>query len=429
MEGVITIIIFLVGLITFMLLGMPIAFGLMITNIILMIFLDLPFAGIIQRMFNGINNFALLAVPLFVFAGLIMGKGSITERLVKLSNAMVGWITGSLGHVNILASMFNGGMTGSAVADSSTMGSLLIPAMEKDGYPTEYAAAITASSSVIGIVIPPSIPFVLYGVSTGVSISKLFLGGIIPGIIIGISLMLVNYFISKLKGYGHITKLKITEFLKAIKRASLTLLLPLIIVGGILFGVFTPTEAGAIASAYALFLVLTIYKDLKIREVSKIFVETAKITGVVIFLASVSSVSAWILTLSGVPEALSNLILSITTTRIQAMLIINVFLLLIGMILDLTPAMLIFAPIFAKVAENVGLDPIHFGVIMSVNLGIGLITPPIGTVLYVVTGLTKKPIEKIIKANIPLLITLVLDLLLFIAIPSLITFIPSLIGK
>lgn len=424
---------FLGTLFFFVLLGIPVAFSLGLANIILMLAMDMPFTVLAQKMISGMNSFPLLAIPFFMFVGEIMNRGGIAKRLVNFADSLVGYITGGLGHVNILASMFFGGISGSAIADTAAIGGLLVPPMIKQKYPADYSAAITASSAVIGIIIPPSIPFILYGIITNTSIARLFLGGIIPGILVGLALMVTTYFTTKKHGYGQLQgverkKFSLQRVWETFKGASLALSIPFVVVGGILGGIFTATEAGVVAALVSLILGLFVYKEVKLNQLPKIFINTAKTTAIVLFLCGMAMVTAWLLTIAQVPFELADLLTSVTTSPLGVLLIANVLLFLVGFVMDLTPAMLILAPILLPVMESVGIDPVYFGVLMSINLGIGLITPPVGTVLYVACGVADVKMEQLVKAILPFLITLLIVLVLLIVFPQLVLFIPSMLG-
>ena len=410
-------------------LGIPVVFALGLSNIVLIALMDLPFTILPSRMISGMNSFPLLAIPFFMFVGEVMNRGGIARRLVKLADVFVGGITGGLGHVNILASMFFGGISGSAIADTAAIGGLMVPSMVQQRYPASYSAAVTASSAVIGIIIPPSIPFILFGIVTGTSIARLFLGGIIPGIIVGLALMVTTYFTSRRHGFGRIDRLRRFS-IKAVAGALLDvwpgLTLPLIIVGGILGGVFTATEAGAAAAVVALCLGLFYYREITLRDLPGILLATVKTTAIVLFLCGMAMVSAWLLTRARVPVSLANLLTGVTEARLPVLLLCNLLLFLIGFVMDLTPAILILAPILTPVMARIGIDPVYFGVIMCINLGIGLVTPPVGTVLYVASGVANVTMSQLVRALLPFLLTLAAVLILLILFPGLVTAIPGL---
>jgi tripartite ATP-independent transporter DctM subunit len=413
--------------------GIPVVFALGVANIVLLYLMDIPFTVLAGRMIAGMNSFPLLAIPFFMFVGEVMNRGGIARRLVDFADSLVGHITGGLGHVNILASMFFGGISGSAIADTAAIGGLMVPPMVQQKYSPGYSAAVTASSAIIGIIIPPSIPFILYGIVTSTSIARLFLGGIIPGIIVGLSLMATTYVTSKKHGYGLSAgapkRFSFRAVFISLWAVWPALTIPVIIVGGILGGVFTATEAGAIASVVALFLSLVLYREIRISELPVILLNTAKTTAIVLYLCGMAMVSAWLLTRARVPANLAFLLTSITENPLLILLMCNVLLFLIGFVMDLTPAMLILAPILAPAMAQAGIDPVYFGVIMSINLGIGLITPPVGTVLYVACGVANISLEQLIVDIAPFLVTLLAVLLLLIIFPDLVMFLPRMIMR
>lgn len=422
--------VFLAVLFGAVLIGIPVVFALGLANIVLLTIMDLPYTILPSRMISGMNSFPLLAIPFFMFVGEVMNHGGIARRLVKLADAFVGHITGGLGHVNILASMFFGGISGSAIADTAAIGGLLVPPMVQQRYSPSYSAAVTASSAVIGIIIPPSIPFILFGIVTGTSIARLFLGGIIPGIVVGLALMTTTYLTSRRHNYGktdgtrHFSAQAVVTALIEVWPA---LTLPLIIVGGILGGVFTATEAGAVAAVVALLLALFYYREITLRDLPRILLATVKTTAIVLFLCGMAMVSAWLLTRARVPVSLANLLVGITDAQLPILLLCNLLLFFVGFVMDLTPAILILAPILTPVMTGIGIDPVYFGVIMCINLGIGLITPPVGTVLYVASGVAKVTMGQLVRSLLPFLATLLAVLLLLIVFPGLVMAIPNLV--
>nr|WP_319521008.1 TRAP transporter large permease [uncultured Sphaerochaeta sp.] len=411
--------------------GIPIVFGMAIANLVMLKIMDFPMVSYAQKLFNGMDSFALLAVPFYMFVGEVMNRGGIAKRLMVFSDTLVGHIKGGLGHVNILSSMFFGGISGSAIADTAAIGGLLIPTMEEEGYDPAYSAAVTASSSVIGIIIPPSIPFILYGVTTSTSISRMFIGGIIPGILAGLILMLVTLLTvdkNKVdKNNGQKKRFVIKNVFLSLKDAWAALIIPFIIVVGILAGVFTATEAGVVAAILALLLGLFVFKELKIKDLPQVIFNTSKTTASVLFLCGNASVTAYLLTLAQVPQELAIMFGSLSENPMVIIIVANVLLLLVGFVMDITPAILILGPVLLPVMTNFGVDPIFWGVIMCVNLGIGLITPPVGTVLFVAAGITKIKMEQLVKAIIPFFIGMVGLLLLLIIFPQLITYLPYLL--
>ncbi|MCG8478934.1 MAG: TRAP transporter large permease [Spirochaetales bacterium] len=423
--------IFLAVLFGAVLIGIPVVFALGLANIVLLTLMDVPYTVLPSRMISGMNSFPLLAIPFFMFVGEVMNRGGIARRLVTLADAFVGHVTGGLGHVNILASMFFGGISGSAIADTAAIGGLMVPPMVQQRYSPAYSAAVTASSAVIGIIIPPSIPFILFGIVTGTSIAHLFLGGIIPGIVVGFALMATTWITSRRHGYGTVEagrRFSPKAVVAAFAEVWPALTLPLIIVGGILGGIFTATEAGAVAAIVAVSLGLFYYREITIRDIPRILLATVRTTAIVLFLCGMAMVSAWLLTRARVPVALAHLLVHITDSHLLILLLCNVLLFFIGCVMDLTPGIIILAPILTPVMTQIGIDPVYFGVIMCINLGIGLVTPPVGTVLYVASGVANVKLDQLIRALLPFLGTLLLVLTLLIVFPDLVTVIPNLFG-
>lgn len=418
-------------LLLLILIGTPISFALGITSLIGFIILDkLPYLTIIpQIMFSALNSFPLLAMPFFMLAGGIMNQSGITDRLIQLSNVLVGWLRGGLGHVNILASVFFAGITGSAVADTSSLGPLLIPAMEKSGYDRDYAAAITAASSVIGPIIPPSIIMVIYGTLMNVSIAGMFAAGLIPGILIALGLMGVNHFISKKRNYPKQQLPSQSKVVKSLLGGIIPLLTPIIILGGILSGIFTPTEASAVAVFYSLLVAFVIYRTLTLKKLYNIVESSFRLCGIVLIIVALGSVLAWLFAIDRIPEQLTHLLISISgDNKYIILLIINIFMLIVGMFMDITAALIILAPILAPLAINLGVDPLHFGIMMVVNLNIGLITPPLGAVLFVATSISKLKYENVIKEILPFLVVEIIILFLIVYIPELTLLMPHYLG-
>ncbi|MBL3538329.1 TRAP transporter large permease [Aminivibrio sp.] len=414
----------------FTIFGVPIVFCLGIANLVMLWVMDIPLMALPAKVIQGADSFPLLAIPFFMFVGEVMNRGGIARRLVDFADALVGHITGGLGHVSILSSMFFGGICGSAVAETAAIGGLLIPPMKKQGFPAPLAAAICASAAVIGIIIPPSIPFILFGIITSTSIARIFLGGIIPGIIVGLALMVTTYFITKKQGIARPAPdrtFSLRRVGKTFLSAGWALSIPVIIVGGILGGVFTATEAGAVSAFVAMILGLFVYKEISFKDLPGIFLSTGKTTATVLYLCGMAMCTAWLLTRARVPFELAAMVQSITDSQLGVLLMTNVLLFFVGFVMDLTPAMLILAPILLPVMQQVGIDPVYFGVLMSVNLGIGLITPPVGTVLYVATGVAGVKFEELVKSIAPFVVAELAVLVLLIFFPQIILFIPNLV--
>ena len=403
-------------------LGVPIAFALLASAVMLMFAMGTFDSQIVaQNLINGANNFSLMAIPFFVLAGELMNAGGISKRIVDFSMALVGHIRGGLGFVAIIASILFAGLSGSAVADTAALGAILIPMMIAKGYNVNTSTGIICASGIIAPVIPPSIPMILFGVTAGVSITDLFMGGIIPGIMMGVGLMIGWFFMSRKDTSELPPRKSAKEILKAIQQASFALMLPVIIIGGLRGGVFTPTEAAVVAAFYALFVGLFIYRELKLEELYQVLIASAKTTSVVMFVAAAAMVSAWLITVANVPAEIAGYMGSLVSSPLLLMIVIMIFLLLIGLVMDLTPAILIFTPVLLPLVKMAGIDPVYFGIVMVINLCIGLITPPVGTVLYVGCGISKINLVDLTKGIWPFLVVHVIVLALLILFPEIIT--------
>lgn len=381
----------------------------------------------VQRMYVGMDSFTLIAVPLFMLCGRFMAIGGITKDLIDLSNALVGRFKGGLAYVNIVASMFFAGITGSAAADTASVGGILIPAMIEKGYDKDVTVAVTATSSTIGVMIPPSIPMVVYGVAASASIGKLFMGGIIPGILVGGALLLVSWFFAKKRNYPAEAAMTKKETFHAIFKGIPALLTVLIILGGITSGLFTPTEAAGVASLYTFLLGKFMYHELKLRDIPGIMLEVAVTTGQVVLMIATASALGWVFAQQDVPAIISSAVLGLTTNKYVLLLLINLLLLFVGTWMDLSPAVMIFCPILLPIVTALGMDPVHFGVIMVVNLAIGLFTPPVGVCLFLACGIAKISITDTIKAFIPYFLSMLIVLLLITYCEPLVMFLPNLL--
>lgn len=408
----------LIGLAICIAIGMPISFGLGAISLFIFFYSDYSLSPIVAQAVNGLDSFPLLAIPLFILVGEVMSEGGIATRLVRLASALVGFVAGGLGQVAVMTSMFFGGISGSAVADASAVGSMMIEPMKQHRYTASLATAIVVAASVVGIIIPPSIPMILFGVVTNTSISQLFLAGIVPGILITLGLAITTYVQSRKTGRGQ--PFSLPELGAAFKGALLALLLPVIIVGGILTGVFTPTESAAIALLYAIVVSLLVYRSLTLKRLFELCISTGRLTGVVMLLLAFASVLAWLLTANMIPQQLVVSLSAVTENRLLLLLLLSAFLLIVGFFMDLTPAMVILAPLMTPVVVKLGIDPVYFGVLMSFVLGIGLITPPVGTVLYVGCGVGKVGMESLVKSLLPFYFTLLALLGLFLTFPGLV---------
>lgn len=407
-------------------LGLPIAFGLGIAAVVMAILSDIPLSIMIEQSIRGVNSFPLLAIPFFILVGEVMSNGGIARRLMELAGALVGFVRGGLGQVAITGSMFFGGISGSAVADTAATGAMMIPSMKQQGYTAPQATAINTVSSVIGIIIPPSIPMILFGIVTETSISRLFIAGIVPGILIALGLMVTTFIMATIGHAGQTRKFRFDVLWQAFKAAWLALALPVIVIGGIIGGVFTATEAAVAALLYSLFISLVVYREFKVRELWGMLIRTARLTGMVLLLLAFATVIAWFLTINMVPQTLVTQVQAITQDPFLLLLIVAGLLLLVGFVMDLTPAMVIMAPMLTPIVTSVGIDPVYFGVLMSFILGIGLLTPPVGTCLYVGCGVGKVSMEQLVKAMLPYYAALLVILLILIAFPGIVTWLPDL---
>ena len=418
----------LLELIFFLGIGVPVAFSLgIITLVYLIQHPDFAMMTIPQKMMTGIDSFPLLAVVFFLLAGALMNYGGATQRLVNLASALVGHITGGLAHVNIVANIIMAGMSGAAAADAAATGSILIPAMTKSGFSRGFSAAVTAAAATIGPIIPPSIPFVILGSMTGVSIGRLFLGGLIPGLLMGLYLMAAAYIISKRRGYGaNVRRATLPQVGVAFWRALPALGMPLVVIGGILGGVFTPTEAATVAAVYSFFLGI-VYRELKLRALPSILTEVVVSNAAVMLIVGVFSLLGWILAIEQIPQTLSSTFLGLTRDPAMFLLIVNIMLFIMGIPVEPLPLMILMAPMLVPMLNSYGIDPVHFGVVFTLNTMIGLITPPVGMNMYITSYLAKATTAEFTREVVPFLIALVLVLLLITYVPALTLFLPNLI--
>jgi C4-dicarboxylate transporter DctM subunit len=411
-----------------MLLSVPIAFSIGLGSVYYFLASGKPLMMIPQKMFTTVDNFTLLAVPLFILAGNIMNTGGITKRLFNFARTCVGHITGGLGHVCVVASIIFAGMSGSATADAVGLGSIEIPAMEKEGYDKDFSSAIVLGAATIGPIIPPSIIMVIYAVVAGVSIGALFVAGIIPGLIMGGGLMVGVYIISKKRKYPSYPRATFRQFLIATRDAFPVLLTPVIIIGGIYTGYFTPTEAAMIAVVYAVILGF-FYREMSFRAIWQILRETSVTVGVIMFIIGITGAFAWWLSLEKIPLLFTEFIYSLTHDRMLILLMINFIILVEGCFLDATPIVLIMVPILMPLLKTLEVDMVYFGILISVNTMIGLTTPPVGVCLYGVSAIAKLPMERVVKAYIPFLIILIVVLFVLQFFPQLSLFLPNLLFK
>lgn len=413
-------------------LRVPVAFSIGIsTALTLLLHLDtMPtITTVSQRMTTGVDSFALLAVPLFVLAGDLMNQGGIAKRLIRFARALAGSLPGGLAYVNVLASMLMGAISGSAVAAASAIGSIMTDEMEEEGYPRPFSAAVNLTSATTGLLIPPSNVLIVYALASGgaASVASLFLGGYIPGILVGIALIIVAAFQAKRKGFRPGPRTSLKELVSSFADAILGLLMLVLVVGGIVGGIFTATEAAAIAVVYALLLGLG-YRDLSLKKLPQVLLGSARTTAIVMFLVATSMAMSWLFAYLELPQLISSLLLDNVSSPILILLIINITLLIVGTFMDMTPAVLIFTPIFLPVVMEMGMDPVHFGLIMVLNLCIGLCTPPVGTILFVGAGVAKVSVGKVIRPLIPFLIAMIIVLMLITYIEPLVMWLPRLVG-
>jgi len=377
--------------------GLPIGYAIATSTIITFIaFSSTPLLIVSQNAFTGIDSFVLLAIPFFILAGILMSAGGVARRLVDIADALIGWVTGGLGIASTMTATFFGAISGSGAATTSAVGSLMLPEMKRKRYGDEFSATLIASAGSIGVIIPPSIPFVVYGVTVGVSIGDLFLAGIPAGIGMCLALMIACYFISKKKGYrGSDTRPSIKNIAITLKDGIWALFAPVIILGGIYSGIFTPTESAVVAVVYSLIIGIFVYKELTLEKLKQAFYTSAVLNGVIVFIIGFSGAMAKYLALENVPEKVSQGILSLTDNPILILLIINVFLLIVGMLIDNIPAIIILSPIFLPVVQSAGVTPLQFGVIIVMNLAIGYVTPPYGTTLFVASAISKVSVDRL----------------------------------
>lgn len=415
-----------------LLIGVPIAISLGVSALVAIYFgSTLPLSIITQKAFTSLDSFPLLAIPFFMLAGILMGKGGVSKRLLDLATTMVGWMTGGLSMVTIVACMFFAAISGSGPATVAAIGGFMIPAMVARKYEGGFAAAITASAGSIGVIIPPSIPFVLYGVIGGVSVGNMFLAGIIPGILIGVSLMITAYIISKKRGYKPTgdAKFKFKDVLRATYDAKWALLIPVIILGGIYGGIFSPTEAAVVAVVYAFVVGKFVYKELTWGGMFESFREAVVINATTMIIIGLSVSFAYFMTLEQIPGQISSFLIDYSSNPLVILLAINILLLVVGMFIDTISALVVLTPILLPIVVAVGVDPVHFGVILVANLAIGFVTPPLGVNLFVASSVGNVKFEKIVISILPFLLTMIICLLVITYIPSLSLWLPNLLGK
>lgn len=408
-----------ISMLTLLALNVPLAIGIAFASILAIVFAsDVPSFVAVQRIFTGLDSFTIMAIPFFVLAGKIMEKGGISQRLIGLAASIVGSTTGGLAIITILASMFFAAISGSAPATVVAIGSIMVPAMVKAGYAKGFSIALMATAGTIGVIIPPSIPFITYGITANVSIGDLFIAGVVPGILIGLSLMVYSYIYSKKHGYRGGETTSFSRFFKQLKISLLGVLMPVIILGGIYGGIFTPTESGAIACVYGLIVSYFFYKELKLSDLKGLFVESGYISAMILLIMAAANIMSWILTAEQIPNKVAAMVGPYATDGILLLIIINIILLILGTFLELNAAIIIVVPILLPLLAQFDINLVHFGVIMIVNMAIGLLTPPLGVNLFVAKTLGDISFNMIVRRVAPLLIVVLVDLVLITFIPK-----------
>ena len=421
--------VFLLCFILTFIIRLPIALGMLMSSVFYCLLAPGPAVGLqmaARQFLGGLNvKFILIAVPLFVFAAKVMNSGAVTEKVFTFANNLVGRWRGGMGHVNVVASIIFSGMTGSAVADASGLGIMEIEAMRKHGYDDSFSCAITAASATIGPIFPPSIPMVFYAMLSGASIGDLFIGGMIPGILIGLALMAYIAFIANKRGYPRGEKYTLRQFIKSTIIAFPALMTPVILLGGIYSGVVTPTEAGALAGIYALLISVLVYRSLGLKQLLEVILETAKTTGILTIIVGAAFSFSYIVAIERIPDVFSGLLLGITTNKYVLLLVINILFIVLGMFIDTMAITLVFIPMVLPLVKMLGIDLVHFGVVIVLNMMIGLSTPPFGMLLFIVSGISGAPLKSIIKEIFPMLLVLIGVLFLITYVPWFVLYLPG----
>ena len=412
----------------FLVLGIPIGFAILLATCISLAVQGLPISMAVMKSLAGADSFLLTAIPFFILAGVLMNLGGVTQRILNFCLLLLGTVRGSLGHVTIVASMIFAGISGSSVAETASIGSIVIPAMVKKKYPAEVAGAIACVAGTIGIIIPPSIPMVLYSMVSEASIGKLFLGGAIPGILIGLLMMAITAYQAKKHGYGKEREqhASVREIVTGVKDGILAIIMPIIIIGGIVLGVVTATEAAVIAVAYAFIVGRFVYREIRLDQLPGALMETVRSTAVVMLVVVAATALSWVLAYANIPQMMSAALLSVSDNPHVVLITINLILLVAGCVSDVAPNILVLTPIFFPVIHKLGIDPVHFGVIVTVNMAIGLVTPPVGNCLFVASNLSKVGVERLFAATVPYLLSSVVVLALITFFPQLVLFLPNL---
>ncbi len=428
---ILELLILVFSFLTLLALGVPVAWSIGISSLLTMLvsIQALPsFTTVAQRMATGLDSFALLAIPFFILAGQIMNQGGIARRLIDFAKTLVGSLPGGLAHVNILAAMLFGAIAGSAVAAASAIGSFMIPRMEKEGYSRQFGAAVNITSSTTGLVIPPSNILIVYSLASGgASIAALFLAGYLPGILTGVFLMIVSAIWARRRKFPVGERSSIREVGRTFLSAFPSLLLLIVVIGGIVAGIFTATEASAVAVVYCL-LLAWVYGEISWRDLPAILSGSAATTAIVMLLIGTSMSMSWVMSYENIPQTITEVLLSISDKKVVILLIINLILLFVGIFMDMTPAVLIFTPIFLPVVEELGMDPVHFGIVMVLNLCIGLCTPPVGSILFVGVSVAQTTIAKVVRPLVPLFLAMIIALIITTYVPALSLWLPEFFG-
>lgn len=413
--------VFAVGL----LIGIPVAITLGVSSAAYLLYQGIPIVVMPQKMFAGIDSFVLLCIPGFILAGNLMNSGGITERIIRFANAGVGWMRGGLGLTNVAGSMLFGGISGTAVADAASLGGVLIPGMQKAGYPADFSAAVTAASSTVGPIIPPSVPMIIVGALSGISVGKMFLAGAIPGILMGLAMMVTTYIISVRRNFPRQPWQGFGELFKSFLGAFWAIFMTLLIVGGLMSGMATPTETAIVACLYALVVGKLVYRELPLRQVPKLIIDSAIASAAILALVGFANVFGWILVSEHIPQTIASAVLGVTDNKYLVILLVNVLLLIVGMFMETIAALIILFVPLLTLAQSVGIDPLHFATFAVLNLMIGLTTPPVGVCLFVCANIARLPLSPIVRAIIPYILTNIVVLLAVSYFPPLATWLPS----
>ena len=413
--------VFLLGLVV----GVPVAVTLGLASVAYLLFEGIPLVSVPQKMYAGMDVFVLLCIPGFILAGNLMNGGGITERIIRFANALVGWVRGGLGLANVAASMLFGGISGTAVADAASIGGMMIPGMQKSGYPADFSAAVTAASSTVGPIIPPSVPMIIVGSLSGLSVGKMFLAGAVPGILMGLAMMVTAYIIAVRRGFPHQPWAGFGELGRSFLGAIWAIAMTALIIGGLMSGLATPTETAIVASVYALAVGVLVYRELPLGKIAHIFIDSAVSSAAILVLVGFANVFGWILVSERIPQAIADSVLSITDNKFLVILLINILLLFVGMFMETIAALIILFVPLLTLATGVGIDPLHFATFMVLNLMIGLTTPPVGVCLFVCANIARLPLTPVVVAIAPFLLTNILVLLLVSYVPPVATWLPN----